>query len=97
MKNVLITGFEPFGGDTLNPSAQAARELDGRIVAGRRVTGLVLPCVFWELLAVLRREIRRLRPGLVICVGQAGGRGHIGLDANALRFTVRLQGDFQGE
>jgi pyroglutamyl-peptidase len=84
MKNVLITGFEPFGGDTLNPSAQAARELDGGIVAGRRVTGRVLPCVFGESLAVLRREIRRLKPGLVICAGQAGGRGDIGVERLAV-------------
>ena len=43
---VLVTGFEPFGGDVVNPSAEIARALDGRVIAGRSVIGAVLPCVF---------------------------------------------------
>jgi len=96
MKNVLITGFEPFGGDTLNPSAQAARELDGRIVAGQRVTGIVLPCVFGESLVALRREIRRLKPGLVICAGQAGGRGQMGVEGLAVNIANAAMPDNAG-
>jgi pyroglutamyl-peptidase len=84
MKNVLITGFEPFGGEALNPSALVAEALDGRMVVGRRVVGAVLPCVFGKSLAVLEQEIRRLNPELVICVGQAGGRGEINLERVAL-------------
>ncbi len=73
MKNVLVTGFEPFGRETVNPSALAAQALDGRLVAGRRVAGAVLPCVFGKSLAALGQAIRHTKPELVICVGQAGG------------------------
>ncbi len=74
---VLITGFEPFGGETRNPSAEIARALDGRVIAGRRVVGAELPCIFGGSIAELKRRIRAVRPELVICVGQAGGRAEI--------------------
>jgi len=45
MKTALVTGFEPFGGEALNPCALAAEALNGRTVAGWRVAGAVLPCV----------------------------------------------------
>lgn len=77
MKTILLTGFEPFGGERRNPSAEIVRALDGRIIAGHRVTGAVLPCVFGRSLAVLKRQIAEQRPGLVVCLGQAGGRAEI--------------------
>jgi pyroglutamyl-peptidase len=87
MKNVLVTGFEPFGGDRVNPSALAAQTLDGRLVAGRRVMGAVLPCVFGKSREVLRREIRRVRPELVISAGQAGGQAGFAVE----RVAVNIQ------
>jgi len=77
MKTVLITGFEPFGGEQRNPSQEIARTLNGRIIVGRRVVGAVLPCVFGASLAELKRLLRTHRPELVVCVGQAGGRAEI--------------------
>ena len=40
---ILVTGFEPFGGDDLNPSALVARELSGRRIAGAMVASRILP------------------------------------------------------
>ena len=77
MRTILVTGFEPFGGDKINPSAEIARALDGRVIAGRRVVGAVLPCVFRASIAELKKLLRAHRPGLVVCVGQAGGRADI--------------------
>lgn len=77
MKTILITGFEPFGGERINPSQQIALALDGRTLAGRRVVGATLPCVFGASVAELRKLLRTHRPELVICVGQAGGRAEI--------------------
>ena len=77
MKPILITGFEAFGGETTNPSAEIARALDGRVIAGRPVVGCVLPCVFGASIAELTRQLRAVRPAVVICVGQAGGRAEI--------------------
>lgn len=56
-------------------------------MAGRRVTGMVLPCVFGKSLAALRQAIRRIQPELVICAGLAGGRGDISVE----RVAVNLE------
>lgn len=74
---VLVTGFEPFGGEAMNPSREIARKLTGQVIVGHAVVGAVLPCVFGEANAELRRLLSAHRPVLVICVGQAGGRGSI--------------------
>lgn len=71
---VLVTGFEPFGGDAVNPSGDAARRLDGETVAGARIHGAVLPCVFAEAPRTLRGLVDALRPDLVLCLGLAAGR-----------------------
>jgi pyroglutamyl-peptidase len=84
MKTVLVTGFEPFGGETLNPSALVAKALDGRQVADRLVAGRVLPCVFGKSLAAIELELKRTQPELVICTGLAGGRAEITVERVAI-------------
>tara|TARA_R110002072_G_scaffold54129_3_gene142276 strand:- start:1335 stop:1991 length:657 start_codon:yes stop_codon:yes gene_type:complete len=84
MRTVLLTGFEPFDGETLNPSALAVERLDGSTIARRRVVSAVLPCAFGESLRALKRELRRVRPELVVCVGQAGGRPGISVERIAI-------------
>ncbi len=81
---VLVTGFEPFGGEPVNPSAQAVQALHGRVVEGRRVVAAVLPCVFGDALVALERAVRATDPELVLCVGQAGGRGALSLERVAI-------------
>ena len=77
MKPVLITGFEPFGGDTINPSQEIAQALDGRTIAGRTIVGATLPCVFGGSRQELVRLLRAHQPGVVICLGLAAGRAEI--------------------
>jgi pyroglutamyl-peptidase len=74
MPTVLLTGFEPFGGEKNNASQEIARQLHGTVVCRHRVEGALLPCVFGESIRELKRHLQRIRPGVVICVGQAGGR-----------------------
>lgn len=81
---VLVTGFEPFGGEQVNPSALAAQALDGRVVEGRRVVAVVLPCVFGAATLALERAIEETDPELVLCVGQAGGRAALSLERVAI-------------
>lgn len=81
---VLVTGFEPFGGESRNPSAEVAMALEGRVLAGIPVVGKVLPCVFGLALQELRSSLRRLRPRLVICLGQASGRAGLSLERVAI-------------
>jgi pyroglutamyl-peptidase len=74
---VLVTGFEPFGGDGINPSAEIVRALNGHVIAGRNVVGAVLPCVFRESARELARLVRRHQPVAVIATGLAGGRAEV--------------------
>lgn len=77
METVLLTGFEPFGGESINPSGEIARLLHGTVIGGHRVVGALLPCVFGAAVVELKKAIRATKPALIICVGQAGGRAEI--------------------
>jgi pyroglutamyl-peptidase len=81
---VLVTGFDPFGGQALNPSWLAAQALDGKRVAGHRIVAAQLPTVFDRLLQVLARLLEQHRPVLAICTGQAGGRAALSLERVAI-------------
>lgn len=81
---MLVTGFDPFGGDSVNPSWLAAQALHGRQVAGHRIVAAQLPCVFDESLRVLRALLARHDPELVVCLGQAGGRAALSLERVAI-------------
>jgi pyroglutamyl-peptidase len=74
---ILLTGFEPFGGDSVNPTAEIVGRLHGTNIGGHEVVGVVLPCVFGEAVVRLKAALRRTAPRLIICLGQAGGRAEI--------------------
>jgi pyroglutamyl-peptidase len=82
---ILLTGFEPFGRDTVNPSwlaVQLARE--SLQAEGFAVEAIEWPCVFGESLEVLHQAISRLTPEVVVCVGLAGGRDRVSLERVAI-------------
>jgi pyroglutamyl-peptidase len=81
---VLLTGFEPFDGDDINPSWEAASLLDGALLRRHRVVAVRLPTEFHASLAQLKRAIRRHRPSLVLCVGVAGSRTRIAIERVAI-------------
>lgn len=81
---VLVTGFDPFDGASINPSWMAVQGLHGRQIAGHRLVGARLPTVFGESLTALREQLARTRPALVLCVGQAGGRAALSLERIAI-------------
>lgn len=82
---ILLTGFEPFGGETTNPSWTAAREAAALLRAeGHEVAAVELPCVFGDAIAVLQAALAEHRPALVVCAGQAGGRARISLERIAI-------------
>lgn len=76
-KKVLLTGFDPFGGDTVNPSWEAVKRLNGEVVEDVSIAAEQIPTVFHHSAAVLEQAIEKHDPDVVICVGQAGGRAHI--------------------
>ena len=81
---VLLTGFDPFGGEAINPSQQIVQALHGALVAGHRVVGATLPTEFGAAPATLEKLIARHRPALVLALGQAGGRDGISLERVAI-------------
>lgn len=83
-RTVLLTGFEPFGGERENPSLQIARALDRERIAGHRIVGAALPTEFARSLPALEALLGQHRPALVLAVGQAGGRPAISLERVAI-------------
>ena len=84
---ILLTGFDAFGGQTLNPSWLAVQRLHGRSIAGHKIVAAQLPTVFDQSLLVLRGLLKLHQPTLVICVGQAGGRSAISLERVAININ----------
>lgn len=87
-KTVLLTGFEPFNGATVNPAWEAVRALEGWEGATGdqrfRVEVRQLPCVFGKAIDDLVAAVEQLRPDVVIAVGQAGGRSAISVERVAI-------------
>lgn len=81
---ILLTGFDPFDGARVNPSWLAVEALQGRQIQGRRIVAAQLPTMFGASLRRLDTLLDQLRPELVICVGQAGGRQAISLERVAI-------------
>jgi pyroglutamyl-peptidase len=71
---ILVSGFEPFGGERINPSADVAQALHGRNIGAVRVVSVVLPCIFGRSIDVLHAAIAQHKPQLVLALGQASGR-----------------------
>lgn len=84
LPTVLLTGFAPFGGETINPSWQAVFALDDVEIAGHRIVARRLPVEFGVSLSTLRDAIHVTSPSLVLCVGQAGGRAQLSLERIAI-------------
>ena len=75
-KVILVTGFEPFGGETLNPTEILLKRLPGTI-GGCEISTLLLPVEFDRARALAFAEYDRLSPDVVVMLGQAGGRSAI--------------------
>ncbi|HJU17739.1 MAG TPA: pyroglutamyl-peptidase I [Stellaceae bacterium] len=80
---ILVTGFEPFAGESVNPAQQAAEQfaapVDGFTVATR-----ILPVAFDRALAVLEAALVETAPAIVLCLGEAGGRAELSLERVAI-------------
>ena len=73
---ILFTGFDPFGGETINPAFEAVKLLPEE-VAGAEVIKVEIPTVFRKGAAKLKAAVEKYKPDFVICVGQAGGRASV--------------------
>ena len=83
-KNVLVTGFEPFGGDKVNPSEMVVRALEGRLIAGRSIATHVFPVETRSLRERLEELLEEVRPDIIVGLGQAAGRSSVALERVAV-------------
>ena len=98
MRTVLLTGFEPFDQDTLNPSWEAVRLLDETLINDDvRIVARQLPCVFSQAPAHLHALIERFTPQMVIAVGLGPGRSDIALERVAINLIDARIPDNLGE
>ena len=77
MKKLLITGFQPFDGESVNPALEVAKGLQGKTINGYEVIAREIPVVRFEALKAVQTAIEELQPDAVITIGQAGGRPDI--------------------
>lgn len=76
MKKLLITGFDPFGGETVNPAWEAVKLLPDQIGA-YMLCKLEIPTVFGLAAEKVLALADEIRPDVILCIGQAGGRSAV--------------------
>ncbi len=76
MKKLLISGFEPFEGESINPSWEAVKLLPDTI-GDYALTKLCLPVVFADAASLALKAAEQLKPDVILCIGQAGGRSAV--------------------
>ena len=72
---ILLTGFDPFGGESINPAWEAVKRVIA--TAGAELIRLEVPTVFGRSITTVLTSMRLHRPDVVVCVGQAAGRSEI--------------------
>lgn len=95
--NILLTGFEPFGGDVINPSWEVARALQGQVIGGATVQARCLPTTFAGAPNALEKALAVARPDLVIALGLASGRAEISIERVAVNLIDARIPDNAGE
>jgi len=82
-KKILVTGFNPFGGESINPALEAVKQLPDEIDEAQ-ITKCEIPTVFNKSIDVLLSAIGKESPDAVLCIGQAGGRPNITVERIAI-------------
>jgi pyroglutamyl-peptidase len=80
---ILVTGFEPFGDEKINPAQQVIKQL-GCNISGIEVVKLEVPTVFTKSVELVIKAIEELKPDFVLCLGQAGGISDISVERVAI-------------
>lgn len=93
---VLVTGFDPFGGEDINPAYEAVKLLPDQI-KNAEIIKMEIPTVFEKEGEVLEKGIREHRPDIVICVGQAGGRSAVTVEKVAINLIEARIPDNEGK
>lgn len=93
---ILVTGFDAFGGDTVNPAQELLAVLPGQ-VAGAEICKLLVPTVFHEAARYLQEAMDIYHPEIILAIGQAGGRAAISVERIAINVDDARIADNQGQ
>ncbi len=94
---ILLTGFEAFGGEHINPSREIVLALDGESLGTHRVVGAVMPVAFQPTLPLMEALLEEHAPDIVVALGQAGGRAEVALERVAINLIDARIPDNDGE
>ena len=92
---VLVTGFDPFGGESINPAWEAVKVIKDEI-AGAEVVKMQIPTVVGKSIAKIHDKMVEINPDIVIAVGQAGGRFGVTPERVAINVTDARIPDNEG-
>ena len=95
VKKLLITGFDPFGGETVNPSWEAVQLLP-ETVSGWQLHKRQIPTVFGKAAEVALAAAEEIAPDAILCVGQAGGRSAVTPEVVAINLREARIADNEG-
>lgn len=93
---ILVTGFDPFGGASINPAYEAVKKLPDTI-KGAEIIKLEIPTVFEKDGIVVKAAIEEHKPDVVLCIGQAGGRSQISVEKVAINLIEARIPDNDGQ
>ena len=80
---VLLTAFEPFGGESINPGLEAIQLIPDKI-GDIRIVKAIIPTVFGKSIETIKKHIDQEMPDVVLSIGQAGGRSGISMERIAI-------------
>lgn len=92
---VLITGFDPFGGESINPAWEAVKMMRDEI-AGAEIVKMQIPTVVGKSIEKIHDKMREINPDVVLSIGQAGGRFGVTPERVAINITDARIPDNEG-
>ena len=92
---VLITGFDPFGGESINPAWEAVKMM-GDQIAGAEIVKMQIPTVVGKSIEKIHEKMKEIKPDLVLSIGQAGGRFGVTPERVAINVTDARIPDNEG-
>lgn len=92
---LLLTAFDPFGGSNINPALEAIKLVEEH-VAGIEIIKLEVPTVFYKSIAMVVDAMAEVKPDVVLCIGQAGGRFDLTLERVAINLNDAQIRDNEG-
>lgn len=92
---ILVAGFDPFGGESINPALESTKGLPD-VIHGAKIEKIEIPTVFHKSKEVLKKAIEGFQPDVILCVGQAGGRNAVTPERVALNIDDARIPDNEG-